>query len=152
MYDDITKTLKLRGNKEGAPNFLLALGLCCYTEYWGKLKLGAAEDRSKDSFKAFLVELDKSHYEPITSQIYTDVRCGLAHAYMIENRRSAIDADIIGQHGIEFDSGSNRYTFYVRTYFEEFKRAVNNYIACLERDEESVKLLNQALENRPELL
>ena len=58
----------------------------------------------------------------------------------------------MGQHGIEFDSDSNRYTFYVRTYFEEFKRAVDNYIANLESEKEDVTLLNQALANRPGLL
>lgn len=100
MFGDNTKTLKPAENKDiGAPNFLLALGLCCYTEYWGKLKCGIAQNKSQKSFEAFLVELDKSYYEPIKSQIYRDVRCGLAHAYMIENRSSAIDALNEGPHG-----------------------------------------------------
>ena len=76
----------------------------------------------------------------------------MAHAYMIENRNSAIDALNTGQHGIVFDSTSNMYTFYVRTYFEEFKRAVDNYITNLENGKESVTLLETALANRPELL
>jgi hypothetical protein len=37
MFNDIDKTLCLTLQPAGAPNFLLALGLCCYTEYWGKL-------------------------------------------------------------------------------------------------------------------
>ena len=41
MFDDIDKTIGLADNPNvGAPNFLLALGLCCYTEYWGKLLTG----------------------------------------------------------------------------------------------------------------
>lgn len=40
MFDDIDKTLQLVHATRGAPNFLLPLGLCCYTEYWGKLPLG----------------------------------------------------------------------------------------------------------------
>jgi hypothetical protein len=153
MFGDITKTLKLAENNDiGAPNFLLALGLCCYTEYWGKLKCGIAQNKSQKSFEAFLVELDKSYYEPIKSQIYRDVRCGLAHAYMIENRSSAIDALNEGPHGISFDSVSDSYTFYVRTYFEEFKKAVTSYLVNLENGTESVSLLETALLNRPELL
>lgn len=71
---------------------------------------------------------------------------------MIENRNSAIDALNVGSHGITFDSASDNYIFYVRTYFEEFKRAVNNYIANLENGTESVSLLETALANRPELI
>jgi len=34
MFNDIEKTLCLAVNPQvGAPNFLLALNLCCYTEY-----------------------------------------------------------------------------------------------------------------------
>jgi hypothetical protein len=151
MFGDITKTLELRKAIGGAPNFLLALGLCCYTEYWGKLKLGFAQDKSQDSFEAFLVELDKSHYEPIKTRIYKDVRCGLAHSYMIEDN-SIIDVDIMGPYGIEFDTNSNTYTFFVQKYFEEFKRAVDRYIVNLEINNEGVKLLEQALANKSELL
>jgi hypothetical protein len=152
MFGDITKTLKLRENKEiGAPNFLLALGLCCYTEYWGKLKLGFAQDKSRESFEAFLVGLDKSYYDPIKTDIYKNVRCGLAHSYLIEGN-SRIDVDNMGPHGIEIDRNLDTYTFYVQTYFEEFKRAVDNYIANLDNEKASVILLEDALKNKPQLL
>ena len=41
MFEDIQKSLDFnnKGDK-GAPAFLTALGLCCYTEYWGRLVLG----------------------------------------------------------------------------------------------------------------
>jgi hypothetical protein len=91
MFGDIQKTLNLADDiKAGAPNFLLTLGLCCYTEYWSKLKCSVAKDKSQLSFEAFLVELE----------IYTDIRCGLAHAYLIENRSSTIDTLNVGEHGI----------------------------------------------------
>lgn len=46
MFGDITKSMRLAERIDiGAPNFLLALGLCCYTEYWGKLKCGIAQNR-----------------------------------------------------------------------------------------------------------
>ena len=44
MFEDIDKTLALTNCIRGAPNFLLALGLCYYTEYWGKLSEGAVFD------------------------------------------------------------------------------------------------------------
>ena len=33
MFGDLEKTLSLVNTSDGAPNFLLALALCCYTEY-----------------------------------------------------------------------------------------------------------------------
>ena len=62
MFDDIDKTIGLADNPNvGAPNFLLALGLCCYTEYWGKLLTGVSKfdgSRGKIAFNAFLERLD----------------------------------------------------------------------------------------------
>ena len=40
MFGDIKKTLSLVDTPTGAPNFLLALALCCYTEYWGQFLIG----------------------------------------------------------------------------------------------------------------
>jgi hypothetical protein len=52
MFGDITKTLKLAENKDiGAPNFLLALGLCCYTEYWGEAKVWNSTEQESISKK-----------------------------------------------------------------------------------------------------
>lgn len=42
MFADIEKAIDLVHAKKGSPNFLIALGLCCYTEYWGKLVKGIA--------------------------------------------------------------------------------------------------------------
>ncbi|MGE5862419.1 MAG: hypothetical protein ACM31H_01490 [Nitrososphaerales archaeon] len=36
MFGDLEKTLSLINTPAKAPNFLLALALCCYTEYWGQ--------------------------------------------------------------------------------------------------------------------
>ena len=40
MFGDLEKTLSLAKTSNGAPNFLLALTLCCYTEYWGQFLIG----------------------------------------------------------------------------------------------------------------
>lgn len=40
MFGDLEKTLSLINTPAKAPNFLLALALCCYTEYWGQFLIG----------------------------------------------------------------------------------------------------------------
>ena len=40
MFGDLEKTFSLINTRDGAPNFLLALALCCYTEYWGQFLIG----------------------------------------------------------------------------------------------------------------
>jgi hypothetical protein len=116
MFDDIEKTLNLANYKTiGAPNFLLALGLCCYTEYWGKLLLGVTKQQTRksgDAFNAFLERLDRTYYNNLkkTHNIYVDIRCGLAHAYLIDGN-ARIDTGNMGIHGIEFDVTNNIYIF-----------------------------------------
>ena len=85
MFDDIDKTIGLADNPNvGAPNFLLALGLCCYTEYWGKLLTGVSKfdaSRGRTGFNAFLERLDRVYYGNLISsgvELYNEVRCGLA--------------------------------------------------------------------------
>lgn len=152
MYSDIEKTLALAKSNEGAPNFLLALGLCCYTEYWEKLLLGP-ENASRDAFIAFFKRLGTNYANLTTNasiDVYGDIRCGLAHAYMIEGRESTIR--IRGPSGLEYDQKSDVYTFYVQNYFEDFRRAVDSYIYGLDAGTESLTNLEDALKGKPELL
>jgi hypothetical protein len=54
MFKDIEKTIGLAKNPQlGAPNFLLALGLCCFTEYWDRLLTGTAKNNGGKCFNAF---------------------------------------------------------------------------------------------------
>lgn len=153
MFNDIDKTLSIKET----PSFLIALGLCCYTEYWGKLKIGteAEKQKSRESFEKFLCDyLDSTYYPQLKNKgldIYKDVRCGLAHAYLIE-QNSNIDASTDGRHGIEYDSTNERYTFYVKNYFQEFKAGVNKFINGLMAGTESVGLLERCLDGRPKLI
>jgi hypothetical protein len=50
----------------------------------------------------------------------------------IYDSNANIDMGNSGCHGIEYDQTGKRYTFWVRTYFDEFKNAVNCYIDGLE--------------------
>jgi hypothetical protein len=87
------------------------------------------DQRSEKSFNEFLYgDLDPIYYPQLKNKgvnIYKDVRCGLAHAYLIV-QTSNIDAVSDGSHGIEYDSTNMRYTFYVKTYFLEFKAGGTN--------------------------
>jgi hypothetical protein len=160
MFDDIDKIIGLADNPNvGAPNFLLALGLCCYTEYWGKLLTGARkfdESVGRNAFNAFLERLDRVYYGNLIGsgvELYKEVRCGLAHAYLIETSGNAgIDMGNAGLHGIDYDKTNNKYVFWVRTYFDEFKAAVNKYINGLESGTENLQSLEDSLNNRPELV
>ncbi|HZL21707.1 MAG TPA: hypothetical protein VFC05_00160 [Nitrososphaeraceae archaeon] len=44
MFGDLEKTLSLVNTPARAPNILLALALCCYTEYWGQFLIGKKID------------------------------------------------------------------------------------------------------------
>ena len=136
--------------------FLLALALCCYTEYWGKLLLGVTKKQTRksgDAFDAFLEKLEPTYYGNLkkTHNIYGDIRCGLAHAYLIDGS-ARIDTGIVGLHGIEVDSSTNSYIFWVRIYFKEFQDVVNNYISGLYAGTESLQKLEDCLKDRPELV
>lgn len=163
MFEDIDKTMQLIDTPRGGPNFLLALGLCCYTEYWGKLILGIEKkergEPSQDPFNEFLYRLDRTYYQKLSNDleneeldIYVNIRCGLAHAYMIEGAEKAtINTGENGHHGIEYDFKKKQYTFWVRAYFEEFKKAVDCYLKGLEEGTENLSKLVNALKKRPHL-
>jgi hypothetical protein len=70
---------------------------------------------------------------------------------MIEGRDSIIKIGR-GPSGIEYDQKAHAYTFYVQTYFEDFRRAVDSYINGLDAGTESNKKLEDALKAKPELL
>jgi len=158
MFNDIEKTLCLTLDPQiGAPNFLLALGLCCYTEYWGKLVQGIrkSESRSKEAFDTFLKRFDPAYYTNLMAvvDLYVEVRCGLAHSYLIEGRGdTVIDTGYKGLHGIEYNRTTKKYIFWVRAYFDEFKNAVNNYINALEMGREDLTKFEDSLNSRPELI
>jgi hypothetical protein len=172
MIGDIEKSLRWVNEKLsnddnplGAPNFLLALGLCCYTEYWGKLVLGIGQKnekgKSKRSFETFLKMLDGEYYPNLLERkktIYKDVRCGLAHMYLIENAHARVDTGESGSHGIEYYAAQNNksqgeYIFWVRKYFAEFQTAVDSYISDLNQGKGNlVHKLERSLNGRPMLI
>jgi hypothetical protein len=154
MFNDIEKTITIVNDPQvGAPNFLLALGLCCYTEYWGRLLTGIATGKGTTCFNAFFDKLGQPYVKIRNNkdEIYYKVRCGLAHSYLIEEG-SVIDTKSGLACGIEYDDQTKNYAFHIRTYFEHFTKAVNDYIQGLENGTEKLSLMEQALKNKPELV
>lgn len=154
MFNDIEKTIALVNQPQvGAPNFLLALGLCCYTEYWGRLVSGIAIGRGKECFNAFFDRLGEQYVNVRDNkdEIYHNVRCGLAHSYLNEES-SIIDMKGGLPCGIEYDAQKKHYAIHVPTYFEDSKKAVSLYLQGLENGTENLSLMERAFRNKTELI
>lgn len=158
MIDDIQKSIDLAelkypdGTTKGAPNILIALGLSCYTEYWGKLLLGLSRERekSKTCYEEFLKCLGDTykpnHYQELLNKglpIYEDVRCGLVHAYAVSRDCTIYLGE--GEFGICYDEIADHYNFNIITYFKEFKDAVDAFIVGLNNGTTSIMKMNNAM-------
>jgi hypothetical protein len=113
------------------------------------------ESSSRNAFEAFFKRLGQGYQTLVNNtaiDIYRDIRCGLAHAYLIEGKDDA--AINIGKrsNGVVYDPKLNKYTFYVSTYFEDFKNSVYGYIIGLESGVENLSNLENALKVKPELI
>ena len=159
MINDIQKSVHLEESRtdEGAPNILIALGLSCYTEYWGKLLLGLPRDDSKKCYEAFFRRLGNSYasnpYEALLDRgvpVYQDVRCGLVHTYVVDRDCKVMLAE--GSCGIWYDETTDHYDFYVKTYFKDFQSAVESDIEGLKKGTESILKMNNAIKGKPLIL
>lgn len=138
---------------KGAPNILIALGLSCYTEYWGKLLLGIPRDHNRRCYEEFLKCLGKLYslnlYEKLLNDgidVYHDIRCGLVHSYAVSEDCKVYWGE--GNCGICYDTNKRHYDFYITTYFNHFKNTVNTYIKELENGI-GVSNMNQAMKDKP---
>ena len=108
----IQKSIDLAKNPSiGAPNLLIALALSCYTEYWGRLSLGIASEKSKQCYESFFRRFGPEYQELIdyNFDVYHKVRCGLVHSYLIEN--SSIINLGNGKCGVTIDYANDKYVF-----------------------------------------
>ena len=153
MFADLDKTIELVHSDKGAPNFMLALVLCAYTEFWGRLSLGVTTiDRNQESFDAFFRKLGRNYRDLLDKHghIYDRFRSGLVHEYLIKgNSKIVIEG---GERGIDYNDKTEVFTFYVRRYLEDFKFAVNNYIYELSTDQDKFNKARIALEHKARLL
>lgn len=134
---------------DGKANYLAALGLVAYTEFMGGLISGnlGQQGQSRKRFYAFLDRLG-SPYQEIRKQrefvkVYSNIRCGLAHAYFI-NQDSVVQMTIGDGHGntcgIEVDVATEVVWFVVERYWQDFKKAVKTYHKALIQDQDPVLL------------
>lgn len=147
MFEDLNKAIALRDTRVGAPNFMVALALCVYTEFWGRLLKGIPKGRSPECFNEFFKKLGKRYEELLDRKVdvYHDIRCGLVHSYMIENNAIVN----MGTRVCGIEHSSNVYTFNIVTYYEDFKRAVDKYIQDVQRDNQLLTKLHEALKGKP---
>ncbi len=151
MFADLDKTIDLAYSDKGAPNFMLALVLCSYTQFWGKLVLPSGD--GKKCFEAFFRKLGIKYADVVDRQhadIYGRIRNGLVHEYLIKRSSKIVIED--GECGIDYNDKTRIFTFYVRRYLEDFKFAVNNYINELKTDLHKFNEARKALEKGAQLL
>lgn len=120
--------LKRLGVPAGGGNFLAALGLLCYTEFWGKLKYGKRGDRQ--NFESFFDDLGPNYkaFRQSGVDVYNIFRCGLAHEYYVKH-----SCDIYMAKKKRFPIGigrdpSGKYWFVVETYLRDFRKALKAYV------------------------
>jgi len=121
--------LKVPGLPAGGGNFLVALGLLCYTEFAGSL-LTTGSGAGK-RFNAFFDELGP-RYKAFRKQhnVYGDLRCGLAHEYFVKKKSCTINM-LRGHSPIGIAHTGNHYTFNVEAYWHDFERALDRLHASL---------------------
>jgi len=103
-------------------------------------------------YEAFLKQVGSEYQNLLVKKypVYRTVRCGLAHAYIM-NENGVVNLGT-GKCGIVVDSASSHYTFNIITYFDDFKRAVNDYITGLQNGSEDVDKMNKSLLGKPKLI
>ncbi|MBI2184654.1 MAG: hypothetical protein HYU39_06825, partial [Thaumarchaeota archaeon] len=127
VFEDLDKTIALSritksGSSEayGAPNFMIALALCCYTESWGKLMIGVPEGPSLDGFNTLLERMGADYGKLIKDnrkRIYDELRGSLVHSYIGSRSKKSPTIPNInvclegGTCGIEYDGC--KYTVFV---------------------------------------
>jgi hypothetical protein len=141
--------LEVQGDKRcysGGGNYLCALGLLCYTEFMGAIRLATFEKSPHNLFNAFFYlmgpayeEFDKKlskqpsmHKSNKKLSVYEVFRCGMAHEYFIKksgvifmlsgNTKPCVDDESTFPCGIGMlDNG--QYFFVVEQYYEDFAEA-----------------------------
>jgi hypothetical protein len=109
-----------------------------------------ASKKSKQCYETLLGRFGTEYQELIDSgfDVYGKVRCGLVHSYLIEN--SSIINLRKGKCGIRIDFANDKYVFNIVTYFEDFKKAIDNYINSLKS--EDIERMEKAFRDKPILI
>jgi hypothetical protein len=129
IYRDVEAAIKAKAN------YLVALGLVAYTEFMGGLVGGTLgqSGHSRERFYEFFDLLGPA-YKSVrkkreVTKVYTNIRCGLAHAYFIDQDsvvKMSADKSHGGKCGIEVAPDGVVY-FVVERYWRDFKAATARY-------------------------
>jgi len=107
----------------GGGNFMCALALLCYTEFFGKKLTNSSG--SKRNFDSFFEKMG-SHYSSLLGKhnIYNIFRCGLAHEYWVKKSGTIF---MFGSKNpaLGFDKKGRLY-FIVDQYYHDLMQAVEN--------------------------
>lgn len=150
---------------EAKANFLVSLGLICYTEFLGGL-MPRLENETRatprNKFNRFLYRLDEPHFRykffdemlkvqfGLRNDIYSVFRCGLVHEYFIKpislstagkielKIGSVIVRDALPKGVIAFgQTKDGRLAMAFRTYFQDFRELLIEWRRKLFREEDS---------------
>ena len=137
MESDVKKAI------EAGANFLSAVGLCTFTEFWGRMVEGIPRGASGRSFIVFFRRLGPAYGKLLDDgiDVYGEVRCGLVHSYTLD--RGGMVSMSRGSCGLEL--GPKGYVFHVVTFFEDFLKAVDQYVEEVRADPDAQRRLKLAL-------
>jgi hypothetical protein len=127
--------LQALGITPGGGNFLVALGLLCYTEFGGKLRFDEKRSNGKDwaskNFNEFF-DLLGPEYKAFRTQheVYDLFRCGLAHEYYVKESCTIAMLEKEPGAGLRFDA-TGHYKFVVESYCRDLKKAFDDLQAHL---------------------
>ncbi len=123
IFADIQRELDMANSDVGSGNFLVALGLLCYTEFAGSL-IPSVGSGSRTKFDTFFDRLGEGYRSLRGSHnVYNIFRCGLAHEYFVKkNCTVSVTATPNGSPGVGLQSNGSYY-FANSNYFNDFKKA-----------------------------
>jgi hypothetical protein len=144
MIEDLVKAIK------AGLNYLAALGLSTYTEILGGLCYGNLLSNHKQNYDRFIKNYFPTPYQNSNKQLskfgglYGVVRSGLTHRYLIQYKSQvATTTSIPIACGVFYDPNHTPSTIFVLDqYFEDFKKAVNEYYKKLIIDRNSHLVIN----------
>lgn len=126
MQEDIAREVRLAESRQGAGNFLCALGLLVYTEAIGRIGLTSSSGRDNfnwmfDKMGDDYADWRRSREDPTTESVYTIFRNGMAHGYLTKRNCKVI---MLGeaQPAIGRDPDGT-YFIFVQAYFRDFMKA-----------------------------
>jgi hypothetical protein len=136
IYCDIKREIDLAREGKSGGEFLVALGLLCYTEFMGKIALKNKDSYTKQ-FKYFFRFMGEDYKQLIDDKeidIYQIFRSGIVNSYFANE----CDIKMLNDN---YSSGiiiqpDGKYLFVVEKYFEDFMNACQRLLDDIISDED----------------